>query len=60
VVSGVLALLPEPWKTLTELLQSGALYAFFDRTALIDSDRDWLTLQHVPNIFTKAIICPGS
>jgi putative methyltransferase (TIGR04325 family) len=48
VLSGVLAYLPDPWETLVNLLQIGAPYVFIDRTGLIDSDRDRLTIQHVP------------
>jgi putative methyltransferase (TIGR04325 family) len=44
-ISGVLAYLPDPWKTLMDLV---APYVFIDRTGLIDSDRDRLTIQHVP------------
>jgi putative methyltransferase (TIGR04325 family) len=48
VLSGVLAYLPDPWKTLMSLLQIAAAYVFIDRTGLIDSERDRLTIQHVP------------
>jgi putative methyltransferase (TIGR04325 family) len=48
VLSGVLQYLPDPWETLNNLLQIGAPYMFIDRTGTIDSDRDRLTVQHVP------------
>lgn len=49
VLSGVLAYLPDPWRILTSLLRIGAAYVFIDRTGLIDSGRDRLTVQHVPD-----------
>jgi putative methyltransferase (TIGR04325 family) len=48
VISGVLAYLENPWIILAELLDADASYLFIDRTALIDSLRDRLTIQHVP------------
>lgn len=56
VLSGVLAYLPDPWKTLIDLLQIGASYVFIDRTGLIDSDHDRLTIQHVPGWVYEAEI----
>ena len=56
VLSGVLAYLPDPWKTLMELLQIRAPYVFIDRTGLIDSDCDRLTIQHVPEWVYQADI----
>jgi len=48
VLSGVLQYLRDPGKTLLDILQIGAPIVFIDRTALIDSDRDRLCIQHVP------------
>jgi putative methyltransferase (TIGR04325 family) len=48
VISGVLQCLADPWKTLKNLLQIGTAYVFIDRTGMIESDRDRLTIQHVP------------
>ncbi len=45
---GVLHYLPDPSKTLADLLRLGMPIVFIDRTALIDSDHDRLTIQHVP------------
>lgn len=48
LLSGVLQCLPEPWETLRRLLEIRAPFVFLDRTALIDSGTDRLTVQHVP------------
>jgi putative methyltransferase (TIGR04325 family) len=48
VMSGVLQCLPEPWTTLKRLLEIGAPYVFIDRTGVIESIKDRLTIQHVP------------
>jgi putative methyltransferase (TIGR04325 family) len=48
VLSGVLQYLPDPWGTLRKLLGIRAPLVFLDRTALIDSASDRLTIQHVP------------
>ena len=48
VLSGVLQCLAHPWETLKSLLKIGAPYVFIDRTGMIESDRDRLTIQHVP------------
>jgi putative methyltransferase (TIGR04325 family) len=56
VLSGVLAYLSDPWKTLRSLLHLGAAYVFIDRTGLIASGNDRLTIQHVPNWVYRADI----
>jgi putative methyltransferase (TIGR04325 family) len=48
IISGVLSYLPEPWTILRHLLQIGPEYVFIDRTGLIDTPHDRLTLQHIP------------
>jgi putative methyltransferase (TIGR04325 family) len=48
IISGVLSYLPEPWTILGHLLQIGPEYVFIDRTGLIDTPHDRLTLQHIP------------
>jgi putative methyltransferase (TIGR04325 family) len=48
LLSGVLQCLTDPWERLTNLLQTGIPYVFIDRTGVIESDRDRLTIQHVP------------
>jgi putative methyltransferase (TIGR04325 family) len=48
ILSGVLQCLPDPWRTLQDLLQLGSRCVFIDRTAVIQSGSDRLTIQHVP------------
>jgi len=54
LLMGVLQCLAYPWDTLKNLLQIGVPYVFIDRTGMIDSDRDRLMIQYVPERIYRA------
>jgi putative methyltransferase (TIGR04325 family) len=54
LLCGVLQFLAHPWETLKNLLQIGLPYVFIDRTGMVDSDRDRLMIQHVPEWIYRA------
>jgi putative methyltransferase (TIGR04325 family) len=48
VASGVLQYLPDPWSVIARLLGIGAQYVLIARTGTAASEKDVLTVQHVP------------
>ena len=54
LLSGVLAFMPLPHVALGDLLKHRIRHVIIDRTAFLHSDRDRLTVQHVPAAIYKA------
>lgn len=54
LLSGVLPYLPTPYALLKQLLQHRISHVIIDRTAFLQSDRERLTVQHVPSTIYPA------
>ncbi len=54
LLSGVLPYLPAPYALLKQLLQHRISHVIIDRTAFLQSDRERLTVQHVPSTIYSA------
>jgi putative methyltransferase (TIGR04325 family) len=54
LLSSVLQYVPEPYALLADLLRHRIGHLIIDRTAFLQSDRDRLTVQHVPSAIYQA------